>query len=109
MRRVLPLVTLVSSIFLCVPATASGDSKKEPCADIPLESLFQQAVPKSTQGRTWRVPTVSQHAEVADKPTCSSITEPLATVRPDESSALDDRFCQLLRSELANRDVSDSS
>jgi hypothetical protein len=49
------------------------------------------------------VPTVAQHAEVADKPTCNSITEPSATVRPDESRALDDRFCQLLRSELANR------
>lgn len=103
MRRVLSLVTLVSSIVMSVPATASGDSKKEPCADIPLESLFQQAAPKSTQGRTWKLPTISQQAEVADKQTCSSITEPLATVRPDESSAFDDRFCQLLRSELANR------
>ena len=103
MRSVLPLVTLVTSIILGIPATASEDSKKEPCADIPLEGLFQQAAPKSTQDRTWKVPTVSQHAAIADKATCSSITEPLATVRPDESSALGDRFCHLLRSELARR------
>jgi hypothetical protein len=103
MRRALLFVTLVSSIVLSAPATASERSKTEPCADIPLERLLQQAAPKSTQGHTWRVPTISQHAEIADKATCSSITEPLATIRPDESRGLDDRFCQLLRSELARR------
>lgn len=103
MRKVLPLVALVFSFVMIVTATASGDTKKEPCADIPLESLFQQAAPKSAQGGTWKVPTISQQAEVADKPACSSITEPSATVRPDESNSLDDRFCQLLRSELARR------
>lgn len=102
MRKAL-LVTLVSSIVLSAPAAASESAKTEPCADIPLERLLQQAAPKSAQGHTWRAPTISQHAEMADKVTCSSITEPLATIRPDESRGLDDRFCQLLRSELAGR------
>ena len=103
MRRILPLVTLVTSIVFGIPAAASADSKGEPCAGVPLERLFQQAAPKSAQDGSWGTPTISQHAEIADKATCSSITEPLASVRPDESSALDDRLCRLLRSDLARR------
>ena len=103
MRRAPFLATFVTSIILAIPAPASEGSQKEPCVGIPLADLFQQAAPKSTQDRGWRVPTVSQHADMAAKATCSSITEPLATVRPDESSAFDDRFCRLLRSELARR------
>jgi hypothetical protein len=103
MRRVLPLVTLASLVTLAIPAAASVGGTKEPCADIPLEVIFQQAAPKTTRDRTWKMSTISQHADLAEKATCSSITEPLTSVRPDESSALDDRFCHLLRSELARR------
>jgi hypothetical protein len=101
-RRWTLAVVVVSAVISGIPAAASEDAK-EPCADIPLESLLRQAAPKSTRDGTWRVPTISQHAEIANKATCSSITEPLATVRPDESGALQNRFCKLLRSELARR------
>jgi hypothetical protein len=70
---------------------------------MPLAGLLQQAAPKSTGDLDWRAPIVSQHAEIAGKATCSSLTEPQTTVRPDESKALDDRLCRLLRSELATR------
>jgi hypothetical protein len=102
MRSVLALVTLISSLILGVPASASEDAKEQ-CAAIPLESLLRRVAPKSTGDRTWKVPSISQHSEIADKATCSSIAEPLATVRPDESRGLEDRFCQVLRSELASR------